>query len=447
MSVFRDILMSLGGTPSVYYTITADSSIVFAPARAKENSTIKLIPVDITKQIESFDMNGTTIQGDTFTMPSENVTITNIVLVDIPIPYTELEYIESTGTQYIDTGIKATGAYMLELKYLPVSLSASDYGMWLSSGHDNFSLGHFNSLTRLFLRTRGSQKSNNITVSSSTPNILKLMDNVFTYNQSTLSVATNQPLGSDNNNIFIFNQSEGGQIGVGKIYYLRLYDANKTLIRDFIPVLDTLGTPCLYDRISETFFYNAGTGTFNYKELTKLDYIESTGTQWVDTLVKGTGNTTIEVKIANTYSSSNENSIIGSRTYPRTNALMLGYYSNGWVCYASQESYIGNLINKTSVVKLDKNKIYIDETLVKTFSSSSFTTPSNMIIFGERRDSSVASLSNTKLYYCKIFENNALIRDFIPILDENNTPCLLDKVSRNYFYNSGSGTFNYGTLN
>ena len=43
--------------------------------------------------------------------------------------------------------------------------------------------------------------------------------------------------------------------------------------------------------------------------------------------------------------------------------------------------------------------------------------------------------------YCKIYKDTSLIRDFIPVKDENNVVCLYDKISNQYFYNAGTGDF------
>ena len=37
---------------------------------------------------------------------------------------------------------------------------------------------------------------------------------------------------------------------------------NNILVRDFIPVLDKDGVPCMYDKVEGKFYYNAGTGDF-----------------------------------------------------------------------------------------------------------------------------------------------------------------------------------------
>lgn len=48
-----------------------------------------------------------------------------------------------------------------------------------------------------------------------------------------------------------------------------------------------------------------------------------------------------------------------------------------------------------------------------------------------------------KFYYVKIWEGNTLVRDIIPVLDENGTPCVYDKVTKQYFYNKYNGIISY----
>ena len=62
--------------------------------------------------------------------------------------------------------------------------------------------------------------------------------------------------------IFAVHRTAGSKyIGKMRLYHFRLYNGD-TLVRDFIPVLDQNDTPCLYDRVSRTLFYNVGTGDF-----------------------------------------------------------------------------------------------------------------------------------------------------------------------------------------
>ena len=49
--------------------------------------------------------------------------------------------------------------------------------------------------------------------------------------------------------------------GTFRLFYFKIYD-NDILVRDFIPILDKNGTPCMYDKVEGKFYYNAGTGQF-----------------------------------------------------------------------------------------------------------------------------------------------------------------------------------------
>jgi len=65
--------------------------------------------------------------------------------------------------------------------------------------------------------------------------------------------------------IFQFNNGNSSTVGGtgGRISRAILKTAG-TKVRDLIPVLDKSGVPCMYDRVTNRLFYNAGTGTFNY---------------------------------------------------------------------------------------------------------------------------------------------------------------------------------------
>ena len=62
-----------------------------------------------------------------------------------------------------------------------------------------------------------------------------------------------------NYNLCVFSNRTPYQSG--RIYYLKIYD-NDILVLDLIPVVDKNGVACMFDRVSGTYFYNAGTGSF-----------------------------------------------------------------------------------------------------------------------------------------------------------------------------------------
>ena len=63
-------------------------------------------------------------------------------------------------------------------------------------------------------------------------------------------------------NLFIGRSRLNEQFNfIGKVFAVKIYDANGTLVRDFVPVRKgTVGY--LYDRVTRKLFGNAGTGDF-----------------------------------------------------------------------------------------------------------------------------------------------------------------------------------------
>lgn len=93
------------------------------------------------------------------------------------------------------------------------------------------------------------------------------------------------------------------------------------------------------------------------------------------------------------------------------------------------------------IYTLDKGKAYINNSLVHTFTTQVFSNNHSMYIFGANHGGTVyTQLSSIKLYYCKIYDNDALIRDFIPVSNNNGIACLYDKVSKKLFYNQRKGS-------
>lgn len=49
-----------------------------------------------------------------------------------------------------------------------------------------------------------------------------------------------------------------------------------------------------------------------------------------------------------------------------------------------------------------------------------------------------------KFYYVQIYEGETLVKDFIPVLDFNNKPCMYEKIGKTFHYNTGEDELTYG---
>lgn len=193
--------------------------------------------------------------------------------------YIFLEYIESTGTQYIDTGVvlstakseiyldaqktNATGrqAFMgaqvtddntsntiRQILYYP-----SDFAGFLRWYNDS---GTFTDIQNVDATTRHSY---HITCDASNAYSIEI-DNVVRSSGS-------QPEPSILNiSLYLFAKNKNGnadQLIHAKIYSFWVKDANDTLVRNFIPAKRMSDNAVgMLDMITNTFFENAGTGEF-----------------------------------------------------------------------------------------------------------------------------------------------------------------------------------------
>ena len=181
----------------------------------------------------------------------------------------ELEYIESTGTQWIDTGIdissldytiKANATTNFGFGYVHQNKANGTWlaGNWNSKNNNDvrFFYGDYNSV----VQTANKEGSTYV---------FDLKSGKFS-RDDTLIKQVNVHTGTDsikNNTLPIFNwyDYEKGDIetrNVGsKCYSFQIYEGD-TLVRDLVPVMDKNGVVCMYDTVSGQNFYNQGTGDF-----------------------------------------------------------------------------------------------------------------------------------------------------------------------------------------
>ena len=179
--------------------------------------------------------------------------------------YTPIEYIESTGTQYIDTGFSAPNGFKAQIGFYPYAYSACIIGAHNSSfpfGRNYVSMngnGIFN------IGSDGCYLSDSI-VSLNTKydiEVSTVKNNVFLTGY-TLHPACDDATGDMSSYTLYLFRLHGYDVNnfIGRIYYTKIWDENNVLVRDMIPVKDIHGVACMYDKVSGQFFYNQGTGNF-----------------------------------------------------------------------------------------------------------------------------------------------------------------------------------------
>ena len=93
-------------------------------------------------------------------------------------------------------------------------------------------------------------------------------------------------------------------------------------------------------------------------------------------------------------------------------------------------------------IELSQSWIYQDGVLKQSVSSATFTSPVNMTLFALNDNWTINSQSSYKLYSCKIYDNNTLVRDFVPCYRKSdNVIWMYDLVNNQFYTNSWSWTF------
>lgn len=192
-------------------------------------------------------------------------------------------------------------------------------------------------------------------------------------------------------------------------------------------------------------FVNTGVSTTIPSDLVELEYIESTGTQYIDTGFKPNQDTRISITVD--FPRSSTTWLYGGRTAAGSNSF-------GFLClngntyrfdYASSMNELTAKPTGKFILDSNKNKCYINNELIFTTTYKTFTSPVSMYIFNVNNNGSAKEGSSAKLYNCKIYDNGTLIRDFIPVKRiSDNGYGLWDKVTKAFYPNAGTGTFTGG---
>lgn len=173
----------------------------------------------------------------------------------------------------------------------------------------------------------------------------------------------------------------------------------------------------------------------------QLEYIQSSGSQYINTGFKPNQDTKISITVD--FPLSGTTWLYGSRTSAGSNSL-------GFLCegnskyrfdYASSTNELATKPTGKFTINSDKNKCYINGELVFTATYTTFASPVNMYIFNNNNNGSLSGGSSAKLYNCSIYDNGVLIRNFIPCKNESGTVGLYDSVNNQFYQNAGSGTF------
>jgi len=369
----------------------------------------------------------------------------------LPNGYQLLSYIESTGTQYIDTGYSAPEGFISRVEYEWTDVTKSGYivgshnvsAPYGRNGHGNnwqgaWELGTGDSCPA---GTPGPVANTKYVVEAST-----VKGNSYMNVDGTRVITTSDETSRCTANLLIFsnqytlaNDTTGTPSIKAKLYSLKIYSSSNVLVRDFIPCKNPSGAVGLYDTVEGKFYANSGTGSFKAGGYQVLEYIESTGSQAIKTGVIGTARWEFDIQFTNL--TTRQLMGYGGSAAEYWGVQTSGNYglSTDWNHMSIRAGGRDNIIHNYG----ENGAYYLNVNGTQMGVGITDVTTKEYKIFALSEDG-VSYPNKAKLYGLKCIQNGVLIRDFVPCKNPDGVVGLYDRVNRVFYRNSGSGSFTAG---
>ena len=380
----------------------------------------------------------------------------------LPEGYTEVQYIQSTGTQWVDTGFKPNQNTRVKMDCNVIRFNSTDmflFGARIAARNTAFGIAADDDNTQWWtFFGNGQGNPHGTCIGKHTidfnKNTLSLDGNVFSFDSTSFQSAYNLLLFAS-----ITNGNVDSQRGQMAVYSCQIYD-NGNLIRDFVPCVDPTGNAGLYDLVSGKFYGNSGTGVFLAgppramlpEGYTQLEYIESSGSQRIDTGFQPDQNSRVlidaEILSKNSGTDHHIGSVFSNSHYwtLRLRADRTGYAARYDGRALTNISHTGDVFARHWFDQ-NKNKIQVDGGTVTTFTAATWSATANLPIFCYTGSgTSFSGYISMRLRLHKIYDNGILIRFFIPCKNAGGAVGLYDLVNGKFYGNAETGSFTAGPV-
>ena len=376
----------------------------------------------------------------------------------LPSGYSLLEYIHSNGAQYISTDFHPTQNTKVKARF-----KSPTNGRWLCGVVESNGQNGYGVFANGTVFGTGSWNTNINLYDGLWHDIVYENGNLRS-DGSLIQSTASRPFQTIRQ-LYIFAVNLGGTVqgNVGEISLscLKVSEGDR-LVYDFVPCKNSSGAVGLFDLVNSQFYGNGGTGTFtagpvvaravDLAEVTELEYIESSGTQYVDTGFKPTGETTVDITFRSESipaGTSSNHPVYGASSNYNSFAFELWAIDGGFCVYGSQafKSQFGLVAGTKYECKQEKNVLQVVNGNTITFAKQTFAAPNNMLLFATWRDSGKVicqSSAQLKIYSCKIYDDGTLVRDYMAAKLTDGTVGLYDKLSGLLYINAGTGSFSAG---
>lgn len=179
---------------------------------------------------------------------------------------------------------------------------------------------------------------------------------------------------------------------------------------------------------------------------TALEYIQSSGEQYIDTGRKLTQDSDITIDFMIVGKINRNAGIFGSResAYEKNLALFQGTSPNVFAVdfskYPKYRLSVDSSLNRTKI-RANKTGAWVNDILKKSWSDvADFETPTNGLIFDVGNNNWTGNKAIMRLYSY----TDGSAQQLVPCLDTSGVPCLYDLIGKTTLYNQGTGSFTWG---
>lgn len=371
----------------------------------------------------------------------------------------KLEYLESTGTQHIDTeysnslGFRAvmdviftaqtTSSQILIGSHDDASPYRRNYlgikansGQWEVGAYDSFNFGSSATNTKY-----------DIDVSTFSSNFYCKINGVA----QTIGTPTN--VARSARSVYLLAMNYGSLLpAFARIYKCDIWNEEGKKERNYYPAkLPANGTIGLWDAVTGMLYTNAGTGEFiagpylaNEEDVVLLEYIESSGTQYIDTGFIPNQDTRVYAECVFPTASTTQ-ALFGTRTSSSANQFQFvtsgDYYRSD---YNTSPSNVTNASYGTERFYVDKAKNVFDlngdYSLTQIYAA--FICPGSMFVFATNNNGSVYAQASATIYVLRAYDDDTPVRDYYPArFSPTSEAGLYDAANGMFYINAGTGTF------
>lgn len=395
-----------------------------------------------------------------------------------------VRYVESTGSQYVDTGV--TGRWNTKVEAQVEWLEFKDSSL-IGSRTSSSSPNANSRLYLCYTYRHGSESSLNVIYTATNGVLAEVYYNSAAarwetnriYDYSATLSATND-VGQTTTTINvdgleIFNKSApaldtgrtlhlfacnvagtASYFSKARIYRVKIWQGPKdggdmTLQRDLIPCMKN-GRPGLYDTMSDDILYSGASTDLVCDEDSEVpdeyvEYVESTGVNFIDTEIEARSGTEAEIEVATLHKRTFRKGLLGAITSGNVYFDLFHSYEASMACsygtrlttggsYSNGEKYYFRsslAAGAQTLVKANYDVEPTTNTVYEGTNETSIDTGLSLYLFGRNSNGNIADGGIYRLYGLKIKQDNVLVRDFKPCL-KNGEFALYDDVSKRIFH-------------